>query len=69
MYLYWKVILHCLSLVYRDNPQIDLLFSIAILILVYFIVLQTFFAGKRSMHKSYEEAIDDDVSRSEQKID
>lgn len=34
---------------YRDHPQIDQLMSIAIFILVYFIILSTFCAGRKSI--------------------
>lgn len=46
----------------RESPQLDLLLSVAILILVYFIVLQTFFSHRRAgtLENSFDAVESDD---------
>ncbi|CDW77365.1 UNKNOWN [Stylonychia lemnae] len=52
----------------KENAQLDLLFSVAIMILVYFIVLQTFFQGRKNLRNKLD-SFDDHFQLDEENQD
>jgi cytoskeletal protein RodZ len=52
----------------RENPQLDLLLSVAILIIVYFFVLQTFFANRRNFKNRLDNLDQTDVAEGDSNV-
>jgi cytoskeletal protein RodZ len=53
---------------HRENPQLDLLLSVAILIIVYFFVLQAFFANRRNFKNRLDNLDQTDVAEGDSNV-